>query len=146
MQVTTKKRSSRRGATLIDVATGSMLLAVLLIPSVHLITESQSSQRRLAKRDIIDFEAEKLIESTKVALSDTAAFNAALASSVDVTGALTVSDGPDLTSRVRVSADTSASPAQLLTIVVDVWHDSNGNNLMDSGETGESLRTQWAAP
>ena len=136
----------RRGASLIDVATGSMLLAVLLIPSIHLIGESQSSHRRLDNRDIILYEAEQLVESTRVGLSEPAAFNAALAAPIDVTGTITVSDGPDLTSRVRIARDAGLPTARLLSIVVDVWYDADGNSLMGSGELSETLRTQWAAP
>ena len=140
------KRSPRRGASLIDVAAGSMLLAVLLIPSIHLIGESQSSHRRLDNRDIILYEADQLVESTRVALSEPAAFAAALATPADVVGAIAVSDGPDLTSRVRVAADTSLPTARLLSIVVDVWHDVDGDSRMDADEVSQTLRTQWAEP
>jgi hypothetical protein len=140
------KRWRRRGATLIDVATGSMLLAVLLIPSIHLISESHSMHARLAHHDIVLFEAEQLIESTKVSLSEPTAFDAAYASGVDVAGTITVSDGPDLNSRVRVAADPGVPGARLLTIVVDVWHDIDGDLRVSPGEPNQSLRTQWASP
>lgn len=140
------RRSPRRGATLIDVATGSMLLAVLLIPSIGLISESQSMHRRLANHDTVLFEAEQLIESTKVALSEPAAFDAAYASPLDVPGTIAVSDGPDLNSRVRVAADGTVPGAKLLTVIVDVWHDIDGDLRVSVGEPSQSLRTQWAWP
>lgn len=145
-QLRTTRRSQRRGATLIDVATGSMLLAVLLIPSIHLIGESQSSHRRLENRDIIVFEAEQLVESMRVALSEPTAFDAAFVTPIDVFGTIAVTDGPVLTSRVRVAADGSLPTTRLLTIVVDVWHDTDGDARLGANEVSESLRTQWAAP
>lgn len=146
MNFRSPKRTRRHGATLIDVATGSMLLAVLLIPSIHLISESRSSQRRLQNRDIINFEADQLMDATRVALSDTAAFDAAMASPIDTSRAIVVTDGPDLTGRVRAGADATLSPARLLTIIVDVWHDANRDGRISTGEPSETLRTQWAAP
>ncbi len=140
------RRSRRAGATLIDVATGSMLLAVLLIPSIHLIGESRSVHRRLVNRDTMLFEAQQLVERTKVSLSEQAAFDAAFAMPVDVRGSIPVVDGPDLTSRVRLSADSGLPTARLLSIVVDVWYDSNRDSQLDANETSETLRTQWASP
>jgi hypothetical protein len=141
-----RRRGDRNGATLIDVATGSMLLAVLLIPSMRLISDSQSSSRRLHNRDTALFEAEQLIESTKVALAEPTAFDAALLTPIDATSTVTVSDGPDLTSRVRVAADASLPTAKLLSIVVDVWIDTDGDSRLDTSELSETLRTQWAGP
>jgi len=146
MQSNQKRRSTRRGASLIDVATGSMLLAILLIPSVQLIGESQSANRRLTDRDTMLFEAEQLIESTKVALSETAPFDAAYATPIDVVSSIAVTDGPDLTSRLRVAADASLPAAKLLTIMVDLWHDSDGDRQLDATERSVSQRTQWATP
>jgi hypothetical protein len=123
-----------------------MLLAVLLIPSMRLISDSQSSSRRLHNRDTILFEAEQLIESTRVALAEPTVFDAAMATPTDVIGTVTVSDGPDLTSRVRVAADASLPTARLLSIVVDVWIDANADSRLDTSELSETLRTQWAAP
>jgi hypothetical protein len=140
------RRHARNGATLLDVATGSMLLAVLLIPSMKLISDSQSSSRRLHNRDTMLFEAEQLIESTRVLLAEPAVFNAALATPTDVFATITVTDGPDLASRVRVAADTSLPTARLLSITVDVWIDTDGDSRMDTDELSETLRTQWAAP
>lgn len=137
---------ARNGATLIDVATGSMLLAVLLIPSIRLISDSQSCTQRLHNRDTMLFEAERLIESTKVALSEPAVFDAAIATPTDTTSTITVSDGPRLSGRVRVTADASLSSARLLTIIADVWIDADSDSQMDADELSETLRTQWAAP
>src|SRR6056297_570152 len=139
-----RRRFRRRGATLIDVATGSMILAVLLIPSVRLIGESQSMHERLAQRETILFEARRLIEETKVALSEPSTFAAAVVTPIDRRVAVSVSDGPDLTGRVRVGSDKSLPPGELLTIVVEMWHDENRNAVFDNFEQGEELRTQWA--
>ncbi len=92
------------------------------------------------------FEAEQLIESTKVALAEPIAFDAAMATPIDVTSIVTVSDGPNLTSRVRVATDASLPTARLLSIVVDVWIDTDGDSRLDAGELSETLRTQWAGP
>lgn len=134
----------RQGATLIDVAVGSMLLSVLLIPSVHLVSESQSSRQRLTNRNTMLFEAEQLLEKTRVALSDAPAFAAASSRPIDQLGTIVVSDGPDIRSRLRVQADTAVP--NLVSINVDLWIDSNGDSRLSAGELSESLRTQWAAP
>jgi hypothetical protein len=140
------RRSLRRGATLIDVATGSMLLAVLLIPAVHLIGRSEASQRRLDLREIMIYQAEQLLESTRVALSEPNAFHQALAVPADTVRILPGSDGPDLAARVRVAADPTLPTAPLLSMVVDVWRDLDGDMNLDTDEPSQSLRTQWAAP
>jgi hypothetical protein len=136
----------RRGTTLIDVAVGSMLLAVLLVPSVHLIGKSRASNHRLATRDAILYEADRLLESTKTTLGEPTAFNTVLATPSDITQLVPLGDVPNLASRIRVAADPSLPSVELLTILVDVWQDSNGNGSMDSDEPSESLRTQWASP
>jgi hypothetical protein len=145
-----RKRTSlgqaRAGATLIDVATGSMLLAVLLIPSVHLLGKSKSSQQRLATRETLLFAADQLIESTKVALSEAATFDAAVSNPVDTVQPVASSDVPNLTSRVRIAADAAVQPAILLTVLVDVWQDHDRNGVIDTDEPRESCRTQWSAP
>ena len=87
-----------------------------------------------------------MMESTRVALSEPAAFDAAFATPVDVLGTIPITDGPDLTSRIRVSADASLPTARLLSIVVDIWYDLDGDSRLGANEVGESLRTQWAAP
>ena len=140
------RSSTRRGATLIDVATGSMLLAVMLIPSVHLIGKSRSSNQRLATRETILYQADQVIENVKIALSEPAAFTSAMATPVDSTQPIPSSDIPNLISRVRIAADATVAPARLLTVVVDVWQDQNGNGSPDRGEPTESIRTQWATP
>ena len=92
------------------------------------------------------FEAERLIESTRVAMAEPTVFDAALATPIDTTSTVTVSDGPELTSRVRVAADASLPTARLLSIVVDVWIDTDGDSRLDNSELSETLRTQWAGP
>lgn len=136
----------RRGATLIDVAVGSMLLAVLLIPSVHMMGKSKSSNHRLAIRDALVFEADQLLENVKIALANDTAFDAAVLSPSDRTAPMTISDVPHAMSRVRVSADPSVAPSPLLTLIVDVWQDTDRDGNLDSGEPVETLRTQWASP
>ena len=141
-----RTRTTRRGATLIDVATGSMLLAILLIPSVHMIGKSHSANQRLANREVMVYEAEQLLESLKVVLSETAAFDAAMGSPIDVTRTIIVPDGPDLTGRIRAAADTTMPTARLITAVADVWYDVDRNGRRGANELGETLRTQWATP
>ena len=140
------RRTARRGATLIDVAIGSMLLTVLLIPAVHAIGKSQSANRRLVNREIMLYEAEQIIETVKVQLANTTSFDAVMAAPVDVRRNIAISDGPDLIGRLRAGPDTSMPTARLVSIVADVWYDANSNGLFDRSEQGESLQTQWAAP
>jgi hypothetical protein len=136
----------RTGSTLIDVAIGSMLLTVLLIPAIHMIGKSQSANRRLANRAIMLYEAEQTIENLKVALSDPTAFANTMTTPIDAVRAISVSDGPDLVGRSRVAADSTLPTAELLTIVADVWYDTDKDALFDLDEQGETLQTQWAAP
>lgn len=136
----------RRGATLLDVAIGSMLLALLLIPSVKLIGESRASRARLKIRDAVVFEAEQLVERTKISLSEPSEFDSAYNSGTDTQGDIWIGDGPRLRRRVRVGPDPTFKQERLVTIIVDVWHDENRNRVMDANEIGETLRTQWAAP
>tara|TARA_R110002049_G_scaffold4601_5_gene32771 strand:- start:1073343 stop:1073813 length:471 start_codon:yes stop_codon:yes gene_type:complete len=142
-----RAHSRRRGATLLDVAAGSMLLAVILIPSAHLISQSQSCHARLTNRKTMMFEAENQLEATKIALSSPAAFDLAWSNPTDVIREVTVADGPDLKSRTRISADpTIAAPARLLTIDIEVWQDFDGDDRLDASEPAENIRTQWASP
>ena len=143
----TRRRKNRRGATLLDVAAGSMLLAVILIPSAHLIGQSQSSNARLTNRQRMLFEAENRLEATKIALSSPATFQVAWTTPADVKTPITVTDGPELNSRTRVFADTTVpAPAQLLTIDIEIWQDIDGDNNLDANEPSEAIRTQWASP
>jgi len=137
---------NRRGATLIDVAIGSMLLSVILIPAVRMVGKTQSANRRLANREIMLYEAEQVIENLKVNLAEPTNFATVLASPVDDTRKLSVSDGPDLVRRSRVFADPTMPSAQLVTIVVDVWYDVDTDGAFDAAEQGETLQTQWSAP
>ncbi len=139
-------KTRRTGATLIDVATGSMILAVLLIPSVHLIGKAKSSNRRVTTRDALLYAGDNSMESVKAALADPAAFAAAYGTTTDRVQSILVADVPDCASRLRIAADGSVAPAQLLTIVVDVWQDLNRNGLIDADEPSETLRTQQASP
>jgi hypothetical protein len=136
----------RRGATLLDVALGSMLLSLLLIPAVKLIGESRSSRARLQLRDTILFEAENLVERTKISHSESSVFDAAYRSGSDTQAILRPANSPPLRQRVRVSADQTIKNEPLVEILVDVWQDVNGNRRMDAEEPAESLRTQWSAP
>ena len=143
----TRRQPDRRGATLLDVAAGSMLLAVILIPSAHLIGQSQSCNARLTNRQTMLFEAENRLEATKIALASQAAFDLAWATPSDTQAPITVPDGPDLNSRTRVFADmTIPTPTRLLTIEIGVWQDVDGDNNLDADEPAETIRTQWASP
>ncbi len=143
---TDKLSLNRSGATLIDVALGSMLLTIILLPAIHMIGKSQSANRRLANREIMLYEAEQMIELLKVKLSEPASFDAVLAKPIDSTGKISVSDGPSLLGRTRVAADPSMPTAKLLTIIADVWNDVDQDGTFDPTEPGETLQTQWAAP
>ncbi len=145
-QNTCLRKPNRHGATLIDVAIGSMLLTVILIPSIYMVGKAQSANRRLANREIMLYEAEQLIENLKVKLSEPASFAQTLTIPVDSTSIIPVSDGPDLVGRGRVAADVTMPTAQLVTIIADVWYDVDKDAVFDSGEQGETLQTQWAAP
>lgn len=136
----------RCGASLLDVSLGAMLLALLLIPVVNLMGESRASKVRLKLRDAILFEAETLIEQTKISLSDATFFDAAYKSDQDDQANLSLPDGPQLRQRIRIAADDTMNDERLVNVVVDVWLDKDQDRQMDSSEIGETLRTQWSAP
>ncbi|MEM1070584.1 MAG: hypothetical protein AAGI63_16900 [Planctomycetota bacterium] len=145
---TQRRRSShpRLGATLLDVALGSMLLSTLLIPAVHLIGESYAARARLKTRDTILFEAEAAMERAKMSLSRTGYFRRAHRSGIQQRANIRLTDGPRLRRRTRMTADPTMTDEQLVNVVVEVWQDDNRNWRIDLGEPNETLRTQWAAP
>jgi len=136
----------RRGATLLDVALGSMLLSLLLIPSMHLVGESRATRARLKLRDTILFEAETAMEQSKTSLSRTGFFRRAHRSGIQQRANLRLTDGPRLRRRVQMSPDTTIAGESLVNIVVHVWDDRNRNWRIDENEMHETLRSQWAAP
>jgi len=137
---------SRRGATLIDVALGSMLLTILLIPAIHLIGKSQSTQRRLVDRELLLYQAEQLIESTKIKLAEPTTFDAVLKTPIDSVQKIPTSDGPLMVGRLQVQADPTMPLAKLVNVNAAVWLDLDRDGRHDPEEAGETLQTQVAAP
>jgi hypothetical protein len=123
-----------------------MLLAVLLIPAVHMMGKSKSLNHRLATRDALLFEADQLLENVKVSLADSASFEAAVLSPIDRSRPVAISDVPDAMSHVLVAVDPTFTASPLLTLVVDLWQDKDRDGIADKGEPVESLRNQWASP
>ncbi|TWT83534.1 hypothetical protein CA13_49990 [Planctomycetes bacterium CA13] len=142
------KRMKRNGLTLLDVATASMIFSVMLIPSLHLMSRSQKNSRLLQLHESMLFELDKLIEQTKVQLSEPATFDQAWRSSfpTENVAKLQLGDGPAVIGTVRISRNTTVTTNGLLMIDATVWHDENRNGRFDSGEPHESARTEWAAP
>ncbi len=140
----------RHGSTLIEVAIGSMMMAVLLIPAMRLMSESDSLGRRHETHLDILFWAEECLEQAKIAMSDPIQFDYAWSASsgTDQTTKIAIDGGADLLCRTRILADKSVgtSPGRLVTISVEVWNDTNGTSRFESGEPNESLHTQWASP
>lgn len=142
-------KQKRRGATLIDVAAGSMLLAIILIPSARLLRENESMHRSMQARETMLFEAEQLIEQARIDTAETGAFQSALNRSRPMLRdvKLDSSDGPELRGQVTTFRDpTVGTSVPLLTIDCTVWQDKNNNGRLDVGEPAESLRTQRAQP
>ncbi|QDV61779.1 hypothetical protein [Crateriforma conspicua] len=139
----------RRGATLIDVAAGSMLLAVVLIPSVKMLQQNESLHRRSLLRETMLHEAEQLLEQSKIRLTDPSVFDSTFRRSRPVVQnlSLTATDGPSLRATLTTAADATL-PAGMEVITIDalVWRDVNNNRRCDIDEPAESLRTQRAAP
>lgn len=136
----------RQAATLMDVIAGSMIMSTLLIPSAHLINESRSNTHRLNVRQSLIDDAEQVIESTKIQLSQPNAFAKAYSGGIDTVNKHTTAYGPYSVARTRVEPDKSVQPAELATIIVDVWHDDDSDGRLDVGEASATLRTQFAAP
>ena len=139
-------RQRRQGATLIDVIAGSMIMSTLLIPSAHLINESRSNTHRLNVRRSLIEDAEQVIEATKIGLSEPVAFSDAYSDGIDTVNKHPTIYGSFSLARTRVEADRSVQPAELVTIIVDVWHDDDSDGRLDSNEESTTLRTQFAAP
>ncbi len=143
-------RRSRRGTTLIEVAIGTMLMALLIVPTLAAMNQSEALRRRHHSHRMMLFSAEERLEQEQVALSDAKYFsdvwNAGFGT--DTLSKVALDDGGILIGRTRVLADTSVgkSPAQLVSITVDVWNDVNGDRRMDATEPHETIQSQWASP
>jgi len=146
----------RRGATLIDVAMGSMLLSVILIPTMQLIRENERTHRERALRETMLFEAERSIEEQKIWLASQSGATTnfqrlMLGGSQQSNQIVQPTDGPPLQSQTSIQRDTSLGGAtglnvQLVTISTVVWQDRNGNGRVDADEPSEQLSTQWTQP
>ncbi len=145
-RLTDRRRSQRVAATLIDVAIGSMMLSLLLIPSVRWIGHSQTLNQRVEDRDAMLFEAERLIESLVVKMSEPAAFADAYDRPSD-TVIKTISPGGKLfLARYQVAPDLTIPSAKLMSISVTLWRDSDRDGSLDADELTETLQTQLAGP
>ncbi|PHQ35764.1 type IV pilus modification PilV family protein [Rhodopirellula bahusiensis] len=132
------RRSIQHGATLIDVAIGAALLSLVLIPALGLMGQSSQLLQKLDVQDQLLFEAERIIEQTKIDLCDPIQF----ATRRGTFDAVVV--GNETTSmRSRLTIEDSLAPS-LLTMDALVWKDSNNNGEPDEGELSQQLRTQWS--
>ncbi|EMI28016.1 MAG: hypothetical protein CMM00_05770 [Rhodopirellula sp.] len=132
------RRSIRHGATLIDVAVGAALLSLVLIPALGLMGQTSQLLQRLDVQDQLLFEAERIIEQTKIDLCDPVQF----ATRRGTFDAVVV--GNETTSmRSRLTIEDSLTPS-LLTMDALVWEDRNNNGQPDEGELSQQLRTQWS--
>lgn len=145
-QLKRKFSRHRRGASLIDVAVGSMLLALLLIPSVRWIGQSQTINRRVEDRDAMLFEAEQFIEILTVKMSEPSAFDDAFNRPMDSVTKVQTPGGKIYLARYQVGPDKTLPSAQLLSIDVTVWRDADSDGNLDANEVTETLQTQVAAP
>ncbi|GAA4467556.1 hypothetical protein GCM10023156_57580 [Novipirellula rosea] len=149
MRIEAKVKSKhRRGATLLDVVTGSMLLSVLLIPSLHLVTRSQKMNRRLKLHDSMLYEADQLLQQRKILLSDQVSFTKAWARPMSSPERSTIvtEDGHKLAAGVLVQRNTTIKSSKLLTITCQVWQDRNRNGRVDEDEPVEELQSHWGEP
>ncbi|TWU54655.1 hypothetical protein Poly51_33740 [Rubripirellula tenax] len=138
--------ATRQGATLIDVAIGSMLLSLLLIPSVRWIGHSESINQRLEDRDAMLFEAESFIEILKVKMSEPSEFASAFDRPIDDLTKVVSPSGKVFLAQYQLEPDKTLPTAKLLSIRVTVWRDANSNARIDATEVSESLQTQMASP
>lgn len=128
----------RRGATLIDVAVGAGLLSLVLIPALGMMGRTSQLLQRLDLQDQLLFEAERVIEHSKIDLCDPGQF----ATRRGTFDAIVVGNETTLL-RSRLTIDDSLTP-NLLTINALVWEDRNNNAEPDEGEPSQRLRTQWS--
>jgi hypothetical protein len=129
-----------------DVIAGSIIMSSLLIPSAHLINQSRASAHRLDVRQALLSDAEEVIETAKISLSEPAAFSAAHASGIDTVNKHETTFGSFSVVRTQITADRSVLPARLVTIMVEAWYDDDRDGRLDATETSAALRTQFAAP
>ena len=140
----TQQKRGRQGATLMDVIAGSMLMSTLLIPSSRLMNESRANTHRLNVRQSLIDDAKQVMEQTRIDLSRTSFFDDAYAGRLD--SKPTTPFNSFSVVQVHFEADKDFSPNELLTIVVDAWHDDDTDGQLDAGESVATLRTQFAAP
>ncbi len=140
-----KHRTSRRtGSTLLDVALGASLLTLLLIPSMHLMSQSEKNAQRSSLRQRLLIEADRIMHAQRVAMRDRATLDDAFGAPREELVKLSVDSMSWCLGRTTIVPEptigTKSTP--LVTIKVDVWHDANGNAEIDADEVVQSLRTQ----
>lgn len=136
----------RRGATLIDVAMGSWLLAVVLIPSVKLLRHNERLHRTAQLHDVMLSEADRLAQQTTIDLHRRSAGD--LIWTRDQAGtptAITVVNTPPLLGKVDFTRDrTLPLTVDALQMTVTVWRDEDGDRRVDADEPREQLLSQIA--
>ncbi|MEM8911115.1 MAG: hypothetical protein AAGC97_05050 [Planctomycetota bacterium] len=136
-------RRARAGSTLIDVAVGTAMLSLLMIPTVGMMGRSSRLARQLAIEEALLFDADQILEQHKVLLCDPAVFSG---SSIQTNSDMADSWVTNGRYALLSEHDSSIPMNRLRTITVTAWQDSNRNGQVDAIEPQQTLRTQWCQP
>ncbi len=144
-QSNSRRFSKRRrvGSTLLDVALGASVLAILLVPSMHLVSQHEQIATRTQLRERLLYEADRILQEQRILLRDRQVLNDAFGSPAETLTKLSIDSFPNCLTKIswvpELNVGSKSTP--LVTVIVDVWQDRNGNQTADSDEPFQSLRT-----
>ena len=134
------RHQPRHGAALLDVISASVLVALLIVPSVRLTIQAQENSRRLELRNELSVRCASLLEE------EIAAVQRSFRSRTRQRRIRY--DGTDFRCVIRSSdaANNGGVPSRIMCISVLLWHDENRNGTLDISEQSAFLLTRITAP
>lgn len=130
----------RRAASLLEVAIASMMMAMLLVPSIKLVAQSDAMHRRLTDRDELLLHARSVADEFRFEVRDPVQFDRRQNRTLAVRNV-----DSDTLERVRARITTSSDlSGQLMRVNIQTWSERGGNRRPDPGEPSVTLDTQIA--
>ena len=134
------RRCLKRGAALLDVIAASVLVGILIVPSVKISAQVQESCRRLEMRNELALRCASVLEEEIAYLQQS--FKSRSRQQ------LIRYEGRDLRCVIQSSdaAVDGGLPSRIICVSVLLWHDENHNGSLDSSEQSMFLLTRVVAP
>jgi type II secretory pathway pseudopilin PulG len=139
------KDRRRRGATLVEVAIATMMLAVLIVPAVKLVGQSRDLQRRVTDENELVWQAENLLDRYRIEMKRSSQFNTYYSTGLNRVDDLQSLHLASVKGRVQIARDRSTT-GRLVTLSVETWSDANRNGRRDGDERFVALRSAVSAP